>query len=309
MSMKEQGELIDELLDGSISDADFLRLEAEMRVDPEVRQAYYTRLKLNNALKIEVGRLVEETDTLTISFWRRHAQLLAAVAAIGLFAFVGLSGWKMGRLGATQENADTEPLATGFAILAEYSDTTWLNHSPFQRGDLLPQGPIKLGSGIAELEFFSGVTVIVEGESEFEIHSPMEMTVTKGRMRALVPTAARGFKVSTAAGDVIDLGTEFALEVSPDGAEMHVLQGEIEWHPNSDEKQLLIDGESMRWTESGGSSEITVDPRSFSTLGELEQRFQEQKAERKNAWNHLSSQLAEDPRVLAFYPVMDILRL
>jgi uncharacterized protein YaiE (UPF0345 family) len=159
-----------------------------------------------------------------------------------------------------------------------------------------------LESGIAQLEFFSGVTVIVEGESEFEIHSPMEMTVYKGKMRALVPIAARGFKVSTATGDVIDLGTEFALDVSSDGTEMHVLQGEIEWYPKEEGKHLLSDGESMRWTEAG-ASQVSIDSSAFLSLEDFEQQFFDRKLERQRSWQLQSDRLSEDPQVLAYFPM------
>ena len=71
MTGSERNKLIDELLDASISEADFLRLEAEMRVNSEARQGYYSRLKLHCALKIEAQRIGEETISLPISFWKK----------------------------------------------------------------------------------------------------------------------------------------------------------------------------------------------------------------------------------------------
>ena len=57
MSQDQWETLVDELLDGVISEADFLRLEAQMRVDPELRRRYYARLKLENGLRVEAERL------------------------------------------------------------------------------------------------------------------------------------------------------------------------------------------------------------------------------------------------------------
>ncbi len=306
MKANERDTLIDELLDGSISEADFLKLEAEMRVSPEARRSYYARLKLSDALSIEAESLLEESASETVSFWSTHSRLIASVAAVALFILVGAFGWNVGRQNPSGTDvADSEPVATGYAVLAEQSDVDWGGGLRIDRGDLLPQGSLTMRSGIAQFELFSGVTVIVEGESEFEIRSPMEMKVSKGRIRALVPPAAKGFRVSTASGDVVDLGTEFALDVTSESADMHVLQGEIEWHPASEQKRLLTDGESLRWAVSGEFSESGFRAGSFPSLQEFEQQFASQRLERKRSWNELSTQMSADPRLIAYYPMSD----
>ena len=42
MRPDERAKLIEDLLEGELNEADFLRLEAELVVDPEAREAYYT---------------------------------------------------------------------------------------------------------------------------------------------------------------------------------------------------------------------------------------------------------------------------
>lgn len=303
MTLNERNPLIDELLDGSISEADFLRLEAELRVNPEARQAYYCRLKLDDSLKKEAESLVDKREVAAIPFWVEHARSLLGIAAIALFVMMGILGWQMNREFDAPRLAIAEPIASGFAVLAEHSDAVWEDPTDLQRGDLMPQGIIRMRSGIAQLELFSGVTIIIEGESEFEIHSPMEMTVAKGKIRALVPTAARGFKVSTASGDLIDLGTEFALEVTPEHADMHVLQGEIEWHPTFSERRLLTNGESLRWTADGQSAPIRFESNSYPDIGDFERRFIHQRNERRQSWIEHSNQISEDPRIIAYFPM------
>ncbi|QXD26047.1 FecR domain-containing protein [Opitutia bacterium ISCC 51] len=303
MNQDEQLQLIDELLDGSITEADFLRIEAEMRVNADTRQLYYDRLKLHSALVDESERLGSQNEVVKVSFWRQHSQWLGAVAAIILLVAVAYTSWQFGQKESVTEVAVSEPIARGFAILADYSDANWSGEENWQRGDLIPEGPMKLQSGIAQLEFFSGVMVLVEGETEFEVLSPMEMTVSKGRVRALVPEAAKGFKVSTSSGKVIDLGTEFALEVNDDQAEMHVLQGEIEWHTNSKEVHTLTDGQSMRWDDSGGSNQVEISPSRYPDMEDFDQHFLHQKQIREQAWREKSDHIAQDLRSLAFYPV------
>ena len=305
MTENELRQKLDELLDGSISDADFLLLEAEMRVNPEVRESYYRRLNLHHALTLEAQQMEVSTPVIRLSFLKRHVKFMGCVAAILLLGFVGISSWKIGKSGITGMQMDAEPLAAGYAVLSEHTDAVWADRDSLQRGDLLPEGPIKLESGLIQLELFSGVTVILEGESEFEIHSPMEMTVVNGRLHAMVPVAARGFKVSTASGDVVDLGTEFALDVSSDSAEMHVIEGEIEWHPKEEDTKLLTDGDSMRWTESGQADFVSIGEESFLSMDEIERQFLNQKQARQIRWEELSDRFANDERVLAFYPIQE----
>lgn len=303
MSQVQWGNLIDDLLDGSISEADFLRLEAQLRVDPTLRQRYYARLKLENGLRIESERLGGSSSELAIPFWRKHAIALGAVASIALLLIIGFSGWNVGRQAAQEAPLSVEPRAAGFAVLSEYSDAAWEDGVRLNRGDLLPQGPLKLRSGVAQLELFSGVTVILEGESAFEVHSPMEMTVAKGRIRALVPPAAKGFKVNTATGEVVDLGTEFSLDVTPEGSEMHVIEGKIEWHPNASNVRSLTDGQSLHWTVDGEFSSSGFASSDFPRLEDFERRFLGQRQARREAWEVASAEVASDPRVLAYFPM------
>ncbi len=303
MNAQKRNQLIDELIDGTISESDFLILEAELRVDPEARAVYYARQKLTAALNIEAESLSTEMERerKTVSmFWRSQARWVGSVAAVAALAVVGFLGWKVGKVDSPAE-ALAEPIASGYAVLSEQSDVSWEGGTQLDRGDLLPQGMLRMESGIAQFELFSGVTVIMEGASEFEIHSPMEMTVLSGRIRALVPAAATGFRVSTASGDVVDLGTEFALDVTSEGADMHVIEGEIEWHPESKDKRLLTDGESLRWSVTGEFSESGFEAGAIPVIDDFERQFANQRLKRKQAWQLSSERLGSDPRVIAYY--------
>ncbi|MEO0448087.1 MAG: FecR family protein, partial [Verrucomicrobiota bacterium] len=271
MNPEERDTLIDALLDGECSEADFLRLEAEMHVSREARQAYYERQRLHALLQTVAADADEITSNAVISFpsfggsqggWLPWAMGIAA--AVMLLWMAGGLGWKLGKEGvpATVEVSTPEPIARGFGVLAEASGAVWGGEHAkgLKRGDLLPEGELHLQAGMAQLELFSGVSVMVDGEARFSVISPMEMQVMSGRMRADVPEPARGFRVRTSSGDVVDLGTEFALQVSDDSADVLVLDGEVEWHPTSPSDvaavKTLEDGEGLRWTKGTGASPI-----------------------------------------------------
>ncbi len=303
MKVEERDRLIDELFDGVISEADFLRLEAEMHINSQTREAYYERLKLHTVLQLEVEGQGGKSKVVTFPVWRTRLTWWAGAAAAALVLFAGSAGWKMGQNGDAVIAGRTEPTATGFAVLAGQSEAIWENGRKLGRGDLLPQGLLKLESGMVQLELFSGVTVIMEGQSEFEVISPMEMSVNKGRMRALVPEPARGFRVHTAAGDVVDLGTEFALDVTADSSEVLVLNGEVEWHSLSEPVKRLVGGESIGWTTQGEPSDVALKPGNVSGISDLEKQLLGRREQRREIWLNHSQSLRKDPRLLAYYPM------
>jgi len=83
-------------------------------------------------------------------------------------------------------------------------------------------------SGLAQIEFFSGASVIVEGPAKLDLLSEWKVICRSGRLLVSVPEPARGFAVETRDYRAVDLGTEFALSVNHDGkSEVHVLDGEV----------------------------------------------------------------------------------
>ena len=112
MNANERSRLIDDLLDGDISEADFLVLEAEMRVNPEARQAYYQRLKLNRAIVAEAKVSGAERAIVHFPNGRSHARSLLGIAAAILVVMGGILGWRIGQVGDAAEFANGEPLAT-----------------------------------------------------------------------------------------------------------------------------------------------------------------------------------------------------
>ncbi|MEO8352596.1 MAG: hypothetical protein ABI680_12740, partial [Chthoniobacteraceae bacterium] len=89
MNRSELNELIDALLEGDISEADFLRLEAELSVDPEAREAYYDRLTLTALLEIEAGASPQKIVPMPVPTRRWWPALTAIAAAVAALAAVG----------------------------------------------------------------------------------------------------------------------------------------------------------------------------------------------------------------------------
>ncbi len=292
INLMDPGQLVDDLLDGTISKDDFGRLEALLESDAGARATYYDRLHLHSALEISA----EESPIIAFpsqkrSRWLWVARMAAAIAVLGSVAWIG---WFSGR---SNEVVLAEPAASGFAVIADQANATW----NLSRGDLIPDGPVTLEEGTVQLELFSGVTVMIEGEATFEVLSAMEMRVDHGQIRALVPPLAEGFRISTATGRVVDLGTEFAINVQNTYADLHIIDGEIEWHPNNKAMRPMKEGESMRWNADGHMEAL---PFASQSVADIEAALSQQRDERRTLWQMHAETWEEDPRVVAYFPMV-----
>jgi hypothetical protein len=130
--------------------------------------------------------------------------------------------------------------------------TAPLGAPPLQTGHTLPARRFQFNSGLLELQFLKGATVILEGPVDFEVISPLECILHQGKAVARVSEAGHGFAVNGPRGRMVDLGTEFAVSVSRSGdTEVHVLNGRVEASPKDGAKPLeLAANQALRLTSS-----------------------------------------------------------
>ncbi|MEZ6040056.1 MAG: LamG-like jellyroll fold domain-containing protein [Planctomycetaceae bacterium] len=330
MTAEELRSLIDDALEGTISESDFLRLEAELSVDPIIRREYYDRVFLSALLEAEAttqGETPGKSKRLTSDTpgrrWRLAFAVMATVCACLLVIVVRQSGLMIDEQGLLKEevagtnlanqqssnvnhqssssrvSAPSEQQSSGFAILSGQADAVW-GDVALSPGGIVPPGEIRLERGLAQFELFSGVTLVVEGEAQFSILSPMEVSVASGKVRARVPEPAQGFRLLTTAGEVVDLGTEFAVNVSADQSEVHVLEGEIEWNPAGLPAQRLKQGDATRTSRLGQTS-FTADPKTFVGNLDFQRRIRNEQQTRLEEWQKTSESLSIDDRLIAHY--------
>jgi hypothetical protein len=131
------------------------------------------------------------------------------------------------------------PLGSGgvispfLATLTGASNCVWQGGvMPTYEGARLPAGTLRLERGIAEITFDDGARVLLEGPAQFEIMSTYSGFLYDGRLVARVASSGAGFMVQTPVVQVVDLGTEFGVDVSPLGAvEVFCFEGLIEMQP------------------------------------------------------------------------------
>jgi Concanavalin A-like lectin/glucanases superfamily len=115
--------------------------------------------------------------------------------------------------------------STGLAMVILLEHVSWEPASEPHpaEGDVLAAGRLRIASGRAVLSMLTGVVLDVEGPADLDLLDSGRVYCRRGRIRARVPAGAEGFLVLGPSSAVVDLGTEFGLNVGPDGK----LRGEI----------------------------------------------------------------------------------
>jgi hypothetical protein len=135
---------------------------------------------------------------------------------------------------------------------------------------LLAGHRLRLRHGLAEVTFNDGAVVVVEGPAHFVVNDTGEGTLQQGRLRALVPPQAIGFKLWTPRMEIVDLGTEFGVGVdSQEATEVHVLQGRVAVSPvgerSSAQRMVLAAGQAWKIEVGGGTGQaIASAPQRFN---------------------------------------------
>jgi len=314
--------LIFKTIDQTITPAEFDRLQDAIEQDDEVRAEYLRAVTLCESLSEIASETAQTTNeasvsarvlsTRSVSEEPRPRSRVRLPAAIGLAAAIlvmvgGVAFWFGQQQDGTAHLANsgdpTEPKETriaGHATLRRSVDLQWpKGGSEYRDGDVLPNGRFQFEEGVAEIDFFCGATLIVEGPAALNIESDWLVEVASGRLRANVPPAARGFIVKAAGSEIVDLGTEFALEVKSENARVEVIDGEVEIRGGQHDGNHLLTGQ-RQWLK-GTDMPESVD--GLSTLDDLNLRRENAASERFAAWQAHSQELRQDERLIAYFPI------
>jgi len=97
-----------------------------------------------------------------------------------------------------------------------------------EEGDIIDTGMLELSNGYSQIRLKSGVELMLEAPLRMYIDNEKEVTLHHGKLMAVVPEDAKGFTVMTHNAEVIDIGTEFGVQVDQAGLTVvHVLKGAV----------------------------------------------------------------------------------
>jgi ferric-dicitrate binding protein FerR (iron transport regulator) len=234
--LSELDQLLSGLLDGQLTDEQHSRLQDILRDDAAARENYRMIMLLDAELSDQFGvgadlpvtypRAQFAVSRLSLRSWGWVAQV--ALAASILVAVLLWQPWRdRSHPPQVAQPGSTPPSPP--AMVTRLIDARWgSEQAQLQVGDVLAEQWINLQRGILQLEFGSGARLSLKGPARLRIDGTNECFVEFGKLAVLAPPKAANFKVRSPGAEVLDLGTEFGLQVGRDGAiDLHVLDGEV----------------------------------------------------------------------------------
>jgi hypothetical protein len=298
-------ELIDLHRDRGLSPEEQARLHELLKEDPGARRTFVREQMLEAAFHLETSG---STDAMRSPEKVVQARRFAparfarwAAAAVLIFSIgMGLGG-TLKKKGFPATAAEEEPVDDGVALVTQVVDAVWTGERQPRADSILSAGRLQLESGLVQIEFYSGARLILDGKVDLELVSANQAICHSGRLRALVPPQARGFSVTAPQFKLIDLGTEFGMEIVDNGAsKVQVFDGEVELH-SSDQVHRILGGNGLSWATSGEKADIPADPKSFPTFDDVRDRTKERSSQRYAAWQEWNRSLEGDPRIAVRY--------
>ena len=305
---REFDEAVAAVCHGSASEEQVWALNELLRNNAAARDDYILRLELHSRLASEpnffaspdnisspenVVPLRSEPKVKT----QQGKWALALAACLVLLA----AGWWALRVSHPAERKGATSKAV--AMLNRVVDAQWNAAGEAPRlGAPLEPGSLRLQSGLAQIVFYSGARVVIEGPAEFQIVSPTESSFRNGKLIAEVPPQARGFRISTPQMNVTDLGTGFGLDVKERRTELHVFKGRVEFQATAGAaKQNLKEGAGAVTENSRLLKLMTADPKAFASLFDLQLKSSAAEVLRHEQSRAASNRLDEDPSLLVHF--------
>ncbi|GEP41696.1 LamG-like jellyroll fold domain-containing protein [Brevifollis gellanilyticus] len=290
--------LIQHYLEDSLTESEAAALMDLLQRDPALSTRLMDQLHLDAMLRSEGASTVQQAPSVPASVESRvispvaskKTRWLPMTTVAALAACVTLAGTWLYNL-----TNDTEATSNAVAVLMRGVDAKWEGRA-LQPGTPLTPGMLRLKSGIAQIEFYQGARVTLEGPANFELVSVSEARCTSGKLSAHVPPQAKGFRIQTPKGTVVDLGTDFGLDLNSPEAQVHVFKGEVELHPDGSKMQPLKEGEAALFSDT--VQRLAADHGAFASLGDVDERTAESQRVSFEQWLQKSTRWDADPALL-----------
>ncbi|MEM9481728.1 MAG: LamG-like jellyroll fold domain-containing protein [Verrucomicrobiota bacterium] len=311
MEQSHLEELILGHLDGRLADAEFEELQASLEADSSARELYVRLARLDSGLRDEeVAELGREKVIEAFPKPSRvlgGARMFAMAAAIALLA-VPIWFVAFDRSGQGDEVADVESSPSlptrGVAVITAEAGAVWDAFEGEQPGEgvSLEPGRFVLKEGLAQIDFYGGASISLSGPAEIELVDRDAAVLHRGRLRADVPPAARGFVIQSADVLVEDLGTSFGMAVGEDkNAELVVFDGEVKATGADGKPISLFGGDAVRMAQGIAMRQGMHEAGIFPSISDVIAGAGNREESRLANWKESSLELRQDPRLIAYY--------
>ena len=304
--------LLNRCLDGGLAAEEAAELNALILSSPEARRQYWRAARIHSLIR-EWGAETwghAEGDSKVVPFPRtrwmqpRWMPAFAAAAAV-LLAIAGGWLWMQraeddGGGEFSEEAAIAWVPGAHIATLARSADVEWIVPADgATAGTRLAPGWLKIARGIVRVDFLSGARVVIQGPAEFHLIGEMEGYCRFGKMKAHVPESAHGFKIGSPQIALVDLGTEFGMDVPADGiTEVRVFEGSIAL--TGPVSRQLWQGESVR-VEAGALRDVADSTTTYPDEEELTRKAEAADRQRHAEWSGAAQRFAAEPALLAYF--------
>ena len=303
----EFDQIFDAYLAGELSAEQSVEFAEKLDSDPGFRAAFVGFVEESHELAIVADEFRDSRREKKIFSLPKSTFRAISAAAVFLLVAAGLLLWSW-------QNTDDPKIAdvTGEALdrsvaqLEKAVGVQWIGSVQPAQGATLEPGVLHIAEGVAQFEFYSGAQVIVEGPAEFELISAYNARCLKGKIRARVPMQARGFSIQTPSFELIDLGTEFGMDVSTSGAaNVRVFDGEVELHTENHAKQSVLGGQTIAIDAKGNSSLTQNESSLYPDFAEVQSRADSEAMAKLERWKKWNESLRSDSRVVARFDFED----
>ncbi|MEN1680844.1 MAG: lectin-like protein [Planctomycetota bacterium] len=263
-------ELARGLCEQSITEEERARLEVLLTTHPELRCDYLRyvgvhadlnwRYRANASEAASSGHLSESaTPSSGRGQLGKGLMLFLAIAAsVALFAAAVPFGSPSQP--AADETGDQRPAYV--ATLTGATHAVWVGEGQAVNvGQRVETGLLKISEGEAELVFDSGARVLIAGPATLKIETPLSLFLKRGRVAAHMPPSAIGFEIRTPMSKLVDMGTEFGVQVDDSGqTEVMVFRGQVDLHYGAESEsgetasKLAISDRQARMIKSPGTA-------------------------------------------------------
>jgi ferric-dicitrate binding protein FerR (iron transport regulator) len=299
---------------GSASDEQMRALNELLQTDSAARDEYILRVEVHSRLVSEPDLFASAGEDASSPAFpnvtriprqqsRRHQKLVWMISLAACFALMTAGLW----IFRPARPVERTPTSNAVALLNKAVDAQWNKAGQIpQSGAPLEPGLLQLESGLAQLVFYSGARVVVEGPAEVQIVTQDRVICRRGRLTADVPAQARGFRVETPHSTVTDLGASFALDVKERLTELHVFKGAVKLQSGRNATEHHFgEGAGAVVESSNALRPIKANPAAFASLFDLQEKSLATQALRYNRWRVASERLNRDPSLLVRFDFED----
>ncbi len=299
----KQGRALNELLrrDAAALDEYILRLELHSYLASE-RDLFASAELRQTSLFIGAERAVHQGNGFSgkLEQGRPNKWKFWTIAMAACLALLAAGLWSVRQFRLTERSLTT---SKAVAMLNRAADAQWNQGNEIPRlGALLEPGWLRLEAGLAEVIFYSGARLVIEGPAEVQLISQNGAFCRRGRMVAEVPAQARGFRVETSQTVVTDMGTWFGLDVKEQATEVHVFKGNVKLGGSARAgSQTLREGSGALIKSGHEPRLIAAQPDLFASLFDLQARSAAAEARRHDQWRTACKRLERDPSLIVHF--------